>query len=247
MKRSIAFFGFFLLFLFTTNSHADIISATSSGFVSVGSVTNAQVDFTNWNASGGCGGIDPCIVGASIIPISITEDGFKNSITFTYGPNFDFDYSTTGPGDRLILTYPGTSADGLNLDLTLTGASLYLAPAPQGIPDYGVVPFSGPSSTGVSSCPSLNPNPGNYCYTFAQDLTASSGSNFVDISLPFNQADNGQFELYLAVDGLNPNGGTFTINENPVNIAPEPTTFLLFGTGFAGLAQILRRKVSKNL
>ena len=221
-------------------SRADIISATGSppSIVEAGPVTNSLVDFTNWNP-GGCGGVSPCIVGASIIPVIPFESGSGGSITFTYGSDFDFDYSSTGPGDRLILRYM-TQAQGLVLNLGITGASLYLAGAPQGIPDIGI-----PPSSGLSSCPADNPNPGNYCYSFSQDLTASSGSNFADLSLPYNTPGN-EVDIYLAVQDLNPNGGTFTISQDAINIAPEPSSFVLFGSGLIGIAGMLRRRVKQT-
>jgi PEP-CTERM motif len=229
--------GFTLLI--STSCKADIISATSSSpnLAQVGPVTNGLVDFANWNP-GGCGGVSPCIVGASIIPVVPFEDVTTSSITFTYGSDFDFDYASTGPGDRLIIRYMAPP-QGLDLKLGITGASLYLAGAPQGIPDIGIPPTSG-----LSSCPADNPNPGNNCYSFVQDLTASSGSNFADVSLPYKTGGLDEVDIYLAVQDLNPNGGTFTITQNAVNIAPEPSSFVLLGSGLVGVAGLMRRRVN---
>jgi PEP-CTERM motif len=225
-------------FLTGTSSRADIISVTSPGHDSytAGPITNAQVNFTNWNP-GGCGGVSPCIVGASIVPITIFEDGSTSNVTFTYSSDFDFDYASTGPGDRLILRYLLPS-QGLDLNLGITGASLYLAGSPQGIPDVGI-----PPSSGLSSCPADNPNPGSYCYSFSQDLTATSGSNFADVSLPYSSGGGNEVDIYLALQDLNPNGGTFTISQDAVNIAPEPSSFVLFGSGLIGIAGMLRRRM----
>ncbi|WP_353063696.1 PEP-CTERM sorting domain-containing protein [Tunturibacter psychrotolerans] len=238
-KRSLqALFCLGFTLLVSISCKADIISATSSrlNVAQVGPVTNGLVNFTNWNP-GGCGGVSPCIVGASIIPITLFEDVSTSSITFTYGSDFDFDYASTGPGDRLILRYL-LPPQGLDLNLGITGASLYLTGPPQGIPDIGI-----PPSSGLSSCPSDNPNTGNYCYSFDQDLTGSSGSNFANVSLPYKTAGLDEVDIYLAVQDLNPNGGTFTITQDAVNIAPEPSSFILLGSGFVGVAGLMRRRV----
>jgi hypothetical protein len=238
-KRSLqAFFCLGFTLMISTACKADIISVTSPGHDSyeAGPVTNSLVNFTNWNP-GGCGGVSPCIVGASIIPITIFEDASTSNITFTYGSDFDFDYPSTGPGDRLILRYM-LQPQGLVLNLGITGASLYLAGAPQGIPDIGIPPTSG-----LSACPADNPNPGNNCYSFVQDLTASSGSNFADVSLPYKTGGVDEVDIYLAVQDLNPNGGTFTITQDAVNIAPEPSSFVLLGSGLVGVAGLMRRRV----
>jgi hypothetical protein len=237
-KRSLqALLSLGLVLLINSACKADIISATSSrpDLAQVGPVTNGLVNFTNWNP-GGCGGVSPCIVGASIIPVVPFEDVSTSSITFTYGSDFDFDYASTGPGDRLIIRYMA-SAQGLDLKLGLTGASFYLAGAPQGIPDIGIPPTSG-----LSTCPADNPNLGHNCYSFVQDLTASSGSNFADLSVPYNIPGN-EVDIYLAVQDLNPNGGTFTITQDAVNIAPEPSSFVLLATGLVGVAGLMRRRV----
>lgn len=237
-KRSLqVLFGVGLSLLIGQSCKADIISVTSPGHDSyvAGPVTNGLVNFTNWNP-GGCAGVSPCIVGASIVPITIFEDVSTSNVTFTYGPNFDFDYSSTGDGDRLILRYL-LQPQGLVLNLGITGASFYLASAPQGIPDIGI-----PPSSGLSTCPADNPNPGNYCYSFAQDLTGSSGSTYADVSLPYRGTLGNEVDIYLAVQDLNPNGGTFTITQNAANIAPEPSSFVLLGSGLVGLAGMLRRR-----
>jgi PEP-CTERM motif len=237
-KRSLqALFCLGFTLLISPSCKADIISVTSPGHDSytAGPVTNSLVNFTNWNP-GGCGGVSPCIVDASIVPITIFEDNSTSNITFTYGSDFDFDYPSTGPGDRLILRYM-VQPQGLDLNLGITGASFYLAGAPQGIPDIGIPPTSG-----LSSCPADNPNPGNNCYSFAQDLTASSGSNFANVSLPFKTAGLDEVDIYLAVQDLNPNGGTFTITQDAVNIAPEPSSFILLGSGLVGAAGLMRRR-----
>jgi hypothetical protein len=216
---------------------ADIISVTPGGSLySAGPVTNGLVDFTNWNP-GGCG-VSPCIVGASIVPINLFESGFQSAITFTYGSNFDFNSATTGPGDRLILRYL-VQPQGFSLDLGITGASFLLSPAPLGIPDIGI-----PPSSGLSSCPGTNPNPGNFCYSFSQDLTSTSGSNFANLSLPFSTTGQ-EVDIYLAVQGLNSDGGTFTITQIAPNIAPEPSSLVLFGSGLIGLTGMVRRRLQR--
>src|ERR1700729_604506 len=126
-KRSLqALFCLGFTLLISASCKADIISVTSPGHDSyiAGPVTNTLVNFTNWNP-GGCGGVSPCIVGASIVPITIFEDNSSSNITFPYGSDFDFDYPSTGPGDRLILRYL-LQPQGLVLNLGITGASLYL-------------------------------------------------------------------------------------------------------------------------
>jgi hypothetical protein len=237
IKRSLPIFLPICLFIFVAAiSRADIISVSpGNSLYSAGPVTNGLVDFTNWDQVG-CAGVNPCIVGASIIPIKLFEDGFLSSITFTYGPDFDFDYPQTGDGDRLILQYQ-VQPQGFSLNLGITGATFYLTPPPQGIPDYGI-----PPSSGLGCQPT---SPANYCYSFSQDLTSTSGSNFVDLSLPYSTSGS-QVDIYVAVQGLDPNGGTFTITQIAPNIAPEPSSILLFGSGLVGVVGMARRRIAIN-
>lgn len=212
---------------------ADIISVSPGhALYSAGPIANAEVDFTNFGPSG-CPGVRPCIVGASLIPITLFESGFSSTMTFTYGPEFDFDYLSTGPGDRLILEYHNASP-GFSLNLNLNGASFYLAPPPLGIPDYG--------TPGISSCPTLNSYSG-LCYTFSNDLTATSGRNSLFLpQLPYNSPFTNEIDVYVAINGLDPNGGTFSITQS-AGIAPEPSSFVLLGTGIIGMAGVARRKL----
>jgi hypothetical protein len=212
-------------------SQAEIISVTGHGF-SAGPITNTLVDFTNFD-SGGCSGVSPCIVGASILPIDIFESGFTTVVTFTYSSNFDFNYGSTGPGDRIIIHYPEGGA-GFGLTLGLNGGNFYLGAPPYGIPDIG--------TPGVTTCAVPN-GITNVCYAFNQDLSSTSGLHSVTIpQYPYPGTFNG-LDLYLAIDGLNPNGGTFTLTQTGVAIAPEPSSLILLTTGFSGIIGIGRRKL----
>jgi hypothetical protein len=87
----------------------------------------------------------------------------------------------------------------------------------------------------------MNPNPGNLCYSFTQSLFGSGNSNALAFAVPTTSA-SGEFDLYVAVDGLNANGGTFTISEVAT---PEPTSFLLFGSGLVSLTGMVRRRLTR--
>jgi hypothetical protein len=218
----------------TSLSRADILSVTGQphNFISPGPVTNALVDFTNWDTNG-CAGLTPCIVPASLVSANVWED-FPGSLTFNYGPNPDFNYPGTGPGDRIILTYLAPT-EGLTVDFTVTGANLFMTAAgdPNGIPDASV--------SGLSTCASQNPNPGNLCYTFS-DILPSSGNSF-SISYPYGVPFHNGVDIYFAVDGLDPNGGSFTLTEDPLYIAPEPSCLVLLGSGLLGLGTLIRKRV----
>lgn len=224
------------ILLIPSMSHADILSVTSSNsLATVGTATNAQVDFTNWTAVGGCGGTEPCIVGASLLPVTLTGIG-SSALTFNYGTNFDFNDGGLN-GDRLILQYQNPPS-GFQLDLSITGATFYLFNSANiGIPDYGL-----PPAGGVSICPTLNTNPGNYCYTLDQYIS-DSNSTSMDISIPPGTPGS-EVDVYVAVEGLNANGGSFTINQDAVSLAPEPSSFVLLGTVLLGGLGTMRRRMS---
>ncbi len=154
-KRSLqALFCLGFTLLISTSCKADIVTATSSrpNLAQVGPVTNGLVDFTNWNP-GGCGGVSPCIVGASIISVVPFEDVSTSSITFIYGSDFDFDYASTGPGDRLIIRYMAPP-QGLDLKLGITGASLYLAGHRKAFPISGYLrPLASPRALQIIQTP----------------------------------------------------------------------------------------------
>ena len=231
-KRSLQVISFLgALLLAGASSRADVISVTSNNSATtVGSVTNGLVNFTNFSASGGCG-VNPCIVGASVVPITLVSPFTPSTLTFTYGSTFDFG---TG-GDRLLLQY-FVPTSGLALSLDFTGGTLFQQSGTLGIPDLGV-----PPGAGLSTCPAQNPNPGNLCYSFTESLFAGSGSNFLNFVVP--PTASGEVDLYIAIDGLNPNGGTFTISQVAT---PEPSSFLLLGSGLVGIAGMVRRRIARS-
>ena len=139
-----------------------------------------------------------------------------------------FDYSVSGAGG-------GFSGSG-TLSTTQVGAGEYLI---EGITGTGV--------TGLYDPNGFNGND-NFLFPTSTQTLDSSGFSFTDVNGPdhfnVNIFDNGTGYFAYLQDEDNFTETipvTFTLSE----ATPEPSTFLLLGTGVLGFAGLARRKVSQ--
>lgn len=110
---------------------------------------------------------------------------------------------------------------------------------PPDLPGGNPISFTADWST--DSEPPAQPNGvNNFTGTGSQEyLTLAFSGDFNSI---ITSLDNGTYRIGLHVQGLSDDGSESYVNTPPV---PEPATMMLFGSGLAGLAGMVRRKSRK--
>jgi hypothetical protein len=165
---------------------------------------------------------------------------------------FTFDYVSLGANSDIVFFGAGTTGSGNSADLLFqiaggpgnTGAVLpedidlvYEVQGPAG-PTTLDNSFVGASSITETACSGPFSSP-TVCTgtTLANFYNGTSG--VTDTSNSFSQ--NGTF--YISKDA---EATTFSEFEDSVNVAPEPSSLVLFGTGLLGLAFVAFRKAKSS-
>src|SRR5271165_854245 len=167
-----------------------------------------------------------------------------------------------GPNDFLTNGFTTATADtavanliGIVGDLKLLGAQHILVP---GMPDLGLTPdyLGNTGATAMSiyfnhELVSLLPSGVIYfnTFNFMQEVVADgSAFGFTNVNTPcFNGITVcANPDQYLFWDGFHPTTAADVILAGQFEkaVTPEPSTFLMLGTGIAGLAGVLKRKLS---
>ncbi len=187
-------------------------------------------------------------------------------------PNFTVTAETVGPymgnqldiTDKFVLTstttinaatfsYWDSDGDSLQSVTWSLGTSQYGSQKGTGtsaatFTDAGLNAANYDEDTASFDLTTVTLGPGTYYFTIDNVVTSDGGPVFWDVN---NGSSNGygnyagsvgDDECNLGNCGLS-GGETFTLDDNPPALTPEPSSFLLLGSGLAGLAGMLRRKL----
>jgi hypothetical protein len=175
------------------------------------------------------------------------NDGFSVSNEFTLTQSATISGATFGywafPGDTITAVdwSFGSAAYGTDNGSGTASTTVALAGTEQYGYDYGTVSFD---------IPTLTLGPGTYYFTLQNGVVPSGDPIYWDendgSSIGYSSADGpiGVFDCNPGYVGCDSSGGeTFTLTNTSTPPVPEPSSLLLLGTGLAGFATMVRRKL----
>jgi hypothetical protein len=176
--------------------------------------------------------------------VSATDTAWEVNNGYTVTDSFVLSQSSvvTGATFPFWLSF-GDSATSVNWEITSSpyGAALYSGTA-TGLPnDFLNLSFNGAWDVDEESIslPNLSLAAGDYWFQLSDVTTADSGPAFWDQSLGASSA----YENGPGYDDYAIGSQTFEILGDGGPAVPEPSSFLLLGSGLAGLAGLLKRKL----
>ncbi len=128
-----------------------------------------------------------------------------------------------------------------------TSSSVTLVEAPGGIGDWSL---EMPGGLNKSGCDTSNPSSGDVCFQNVSADTAVPGGPYdfeFAVTMPGTDALTAASDLKVAYNTAMDNSGKnlgLTSQRITIDLAPEPGTMVLFGTGLLAFAGMLRRKMN---